>query len=258
MPWLLLVLILTVYLFADSDHRSLLSAAPITLLVLDGIYIYFRYRAEKNMEVVLGLLCFAAILAGFVVGSYANTNALAEYWRLGRGASYFNVLPDEQGAGRSDAATLGFAAGAAVDTSKTYGFVDGSAGQGTIYCVAPVSAGNAASIRVQYWAAGTNCCYPRSDFSCGASNNANAIGAVVLDKTKQRGEFYGKAIAGAEAAYGLQAGDEYLLVSWTEDPVSYRNNLLSHTRNFFMLFSVVYLVMSTMVGLAINSAALQH
>lgn len=256
-PWIILVVILVIYLNADNDHRNALWLVPAVLLLICTLYTYWRYKAGKLWEAVLGLLCFLAILAGLVIGATANANALSEYWRLGNGASYFNVLPTEPAAAKNDATTLSFSVGTKADTAQTYGFVDGHSSQGTIYCVAPVTTGSAGQ-RIQYWAAGTNCCFPRNSFSCGAVNDVEARGGIVLPKKERDNPFFKKAILGAQAAYGLLSGDDYLLVSWANSPVKYRNSLYTKTRNLFLVFGAVYLLISIMAGLAINSAMKQQ
>lgn len=252
LPWLCLVLVLTCFLLAgSSDQIAIMFFVPLVLLGLSGAFTYSRYQQGRNGEVVLGLLCIVAIILGVAVGGYAHATILAEYWRLGRGASYANVLPTELAAGKNDATTLEFTEGTRVDTVKTYGFVDGRSNSGTIYCVAPISTGDPAETRIQFWAAGTECCFPRENFDCGEVSDAEARGAVVWPKSYSEKAGFQNAIQGAEKTYNVQAGDDYLLVKWVKDPVDWRNSLWNHTMVLFWVFSGVYLLLSAMIGCAL-------
>merc|ERR1719291_375313 len=166
-------------------------------------FIHNRLRYGKTAEVALGVLCAVAVLAAMIVGLYAHFTSLRQYWRLGQGASFFNVLPTERAAGKADATSLVFTNETRVDVSKTYGFVDGNSPTGTIYCVAPVSSGLAdVEQRTQFWAAGLDCCYPRSDFHCGQAGNPDAHGALVFNSYERAAPEWDLAVNGAQTAWG--------------------------------------------------------
>jgi len=249
LPWGLLVLLLVVFGLAGANGDvAVLFVIPVILLALVGAFCYIRYRQRRNNEVILGLLCLTAVLAGICVGSYAVIKNLNEFYRLGRGASYYNVLTTETAASKIDATTLDFTSDTKVDTSRTYGYVDAHTGTAKMYCVAPVSSGNPLETRVQFFAAGLNCCGSRTDFRCGAATNIKAHGAVVLPKDQQHLAGYKSAVLGASRTYDLLAADSYILVEWKYQPVRYRDNLAQHTWVLFGIFAGVYLLLSTMVG----------
>eukprot|EP00927_Polykrikos_kofoidii_P078698 TRINITY_DN75510_c0_g1_i1.p1 TRINITY_DN75510_c0_g1~~TRINITY_DN75510_c0_g1_i1.p1 ORF type:complete len:362 (+),score=45.70 TRINITY_DN75510_c0_g1_i1:83-1087(+) len=247
-PWIILVIVLITFFFSGDHQEMAMILVPSVIIFLSAVFTYNRYYSGNAVEVVLGVLILVAVIAGVIIGGYANATAMKEYWRLGRGASYFNVFSDELAGGKSDATTLVFAPGSRVDSGRTYGFTDGHSREGTLYCVAPVSAGNSAEMRVQFWAAGVDCCYPRSNFHCGQATNEEATGAVVLSPNVRSNPNFKKAIDGAEAAYGLQAGDDYLLVDFVNDPVGHREVLRTTARNLMLIFGAVYLVISVMTG----------
>lgn len=244
-PWGCLGLIFTCFLF---DEGSSLALIPTTLLVLAGLFTYTRYTAGRHAEVVLGMLCVLAIFLGVAVGLYAQASFLNEYWRLDRGASYYNVLPSELATSKNDATMMNFVEGTRVDTGKTFGYLDGGSDSGTTYCVAPISSGISEETRIQYWAAGTDCCYSREDFHCGDSAKEGALGAVVRPRSTAQRSGYVSAIDGAMKAYGLQAGNEYLLVKWVQDPVAYRDALWKRAMMLFWGICGVYLLLSAMIG----------
>lgn len=257
-PWLCLVIILTCFLLAGSAGHNvffIVWVIPLMLLALCGAFIHNQYQKGRSEEVVLGALCFTAVMAGLIVGAYAHFTSLREFWRLGQGASYFNVLPSELAAGKSDASSLVFTNTSRVDTTKTYGLVDGHSATGSVYCVAPVSAGDmAAETRVQYWAAGIDCCFPRSDFHCGQAQNEDAHGGIVLYAEERSSPLWQQAVNGAQKAYGIQAGDNYLLIKWIVDPIRHRERLWHSAVNLFLIFGGVYLLISSIVACSIMPA----
>lgn len=251
-PWVCLVLTLTIFLFAGSQgNENAIWFLPTILFGLASVFTYQRYKAGRNAEVVLGVLCLVAIVLAVCVGVYARVTNINEYWRLGRGASYANVLPTELAGSKNDATTLEFTDSTRVDTVKTFGYLDGRSTSGTVYCVAPISSGDPSETRIQFWAAGTDCCYSRDDFHCGDATSTDSHGAVVWPKSYAHRAGFVNAIEGAEKAYNVQAGDEYILVKWVKDPIDYRNSLWNHTMMLFWVFSGVYLLLSAMIGCAL-------
>lgn len=252
LPWFCLVLVLTLFVYGGQSGalQSVVYFLAIVLLGLAVAFTYSRFKAGRNAEVVLGGLCVLGIVLGSFVGFYAQVTNMNEYWRIGRGASYANVLPTELAATHNDATTIEFSEGSRVDTVKTFGYLDGRSSASTVYCVAPIQA-DPSETRVQYWAAGTDCCFSRDDFHCGDSTSTSARGAVVWSSSYAQSKGFVNAIEGAEKAYDLQAGDEYLLVKWVEDPIDYRNNLWRHTMMLVFVLSGVYLLLSAMIGCAL-------
>mmetsp|Transcript_94489 Transcript_94489/g.273131 ORF Transcript_94489/g.273131 Transcript_94489/m.273131 type:complete len:354 (-) Transcript_94489:12-1073(-) len=252
LPAALLALVLGSFLQAGTYGGSVsVQIVPVLLVSASVWFTRHHYVRSNNPEVVLGVLCFVAILISTAVGEYAMLTSLQEYRRLSHGASYFNVLPDEAAGGKVDATTLVFANGTRVDTSRTFGFTDVLDPAAPVYCVAPVSSGNLYDKRVQYWAAGLNCCETRSNFNCFRPGSINELGATVFPRDAKFEVGFMKAVKGAQGAYGLTSGDEYLLLTWTKDPVTYGNNLWSGTAMLFGILAVVYLTISAMVGFAV-------
>jgi len=250
-PWAFLVLILLCYLLGGAHGKPIvLWVIPIVLVALAGAFIRYHYQQGNNAEVVLGILCITAVCIGLVVGVYSVVRSLREFHRLSQGASYFNVLPSEPALSKNDATTLVFTNTSEVDPSRALGFVDAHMTVATTYCVAPVSNGDEGN-RIQFWAAGINCCERRGNFQCGAATVANAHGAIVHPEALQEAEGFRLAVSAAEAAYGLTSGEQYLLLDWNKDPVGYRDGLWSNTLTLFLIFGAVYLVISVMIGCAL-------
>jgi len=252
LPSAFVVLVLVSFLQAGTiGYMWTVQIVPVLLVCLGVWLTRFHYVRSNTPEVVLGILCLIAILISSVVGEYAMLTGLREYKRLSRGASYFNVLPDEAAGGKLDAATLVFASGTRVDTSRSFGFTDVRNEEAPVYCVAPVSDGDLYDKRIQYWAAGINCCETRSNFNCFQPDSVGAEGATVFPKDAKLEEGFKRAVQGAMGSYGLTTGDEYLLLMWTKDPVAYRNRLWSGTVTLFGILAIVYLLISGMIGFAV-------
>jgi len=251
-PWLFQAIVLGCCLIGGlQGNLSVLLIPPATLLLLSGIALRHHQKQRHSGEVLIAFLCIVALLIGSAVGWFANISWLAEYHRLSQGASYFNVLPYEASAGKLDARTIVFTPDSAVITSKAFGLVDADAAIARTYCVAPVMTTSDVQTRVEYWVAGTNCCRPRSDFQCGDVANMNAHAAIVLPKDSQDDPSYAEAIKGASDAYGLQSSNNFLLLSWSQDPVGFRDRLWKDSWMLLTLFSAAYLLVSIMASIVL-------
>merc|ERR1719510_1259202 len=95
-PWALLILLLLCYLIGGAHGKTaMLWIMPIVLIGLSVLFVKHNYKQGNSSEVVLGVLCTAAILIGLIVGVYSVVKSLNEFYRLSQGASYGNVLPQE-------------------------------------------------------------------------------------------------------------------------------------------------------------------
>lgn len=254
-PWSILVLMLVAYLLGGAYGITfILWLVPIVLVVTSGTFLCLHFKAGNNAEVFLGLLCIGAVIIGLIAGVYAVSHSLQEYHRLTRGASYYNVLPMESAGAKSDATTLAFTNFTYVAVNESFGFVDAINPVPTTYCVAPVTSGLNLNSRVQYWAAGTNCCDHRGNFWCGDAKRDGAHGAIVLPKSSRTLKGFKAAIHGAETAYGLKSGDDYILLNWSLDPLGARDALWANSATFFIIFACVHFVVSVLTGCAVMPA----
>merc|ERR550537_821201 len=138
------------------------------------------------------------------------------YYAYDENRSYSNVLPTEPAEAHADAGKIKFSHTARVDTTRAMGYKAGS-----VYCVAPILDDTQLD-RVEYWAAGIDCCPSRGDFNCDDAWNPKAkSGVVILDSNAlipTKHDFYMKAAKEAEAAYQLSSAEEPLFVRWVADP----------------------------------------
>lgn len=227
------------------------------LLFLQSLlYTIQRMDRKHSAEAMVGLLCIIACVASLILGIYGFQHFLRHYWELGQGASYFNVLPTDSAGSRSDATALVFVNGTRVDVARTYGYLDVTgSNHGNVYCIAPISGGaDESEGRIQYFAAGVNCCYQRSAFDCEESSVPGARSGVVLNRAASTDESLRAAVQGALHAYSMEAAEDYVLVSWVNEPVEWRNRMWWHTVELFGVFTFVYFIFSLMLGATLSQA----
>lgn len=251
-PWfcvvaILLVTLLSCYAFFDVVWRLIV----LTIVIVAAINTY-RAVATQNGKLVVAALSLVACCVSLVLAFYAHELFLTEYYRIGRGASYFNVIPSEAAGGKSDATSLVFANGTQIDSSRTYGFADADNG-GDVYCVAPIASTNTLSDdKIEYWAAGYDCCNQRGFFDCDDASTPGVRAGIVMEHTRKSEVGFVRAVAAAEQAHDVQAAKDYLLISWVSNPRTYRDELWFHTRTVFLAFGGVYLVLSCMLGCTLH------
>jgi len=248
-PWTFHAIILVVFLF--SGARGILAPlwiVPVVLLLVAGFFTFVRCRQGRHADAVLGLLSFTAMVPALIVGIASLSKNLGEYYRIGIGSSYLNVLPSESATSKNDATMLKFAVDATVDISRAYGYIDALSGYSTRYCVAPITSRASNLTNIEYFAAGSDCCNARGGFRCGESADEEARSAVVMAMSGEATHGYQKAVAGAEKAYGLVAGDEYMLITWMRNPQAYRKLLWKRSWILYVAFGGMYLAISTLVA----------
>lgn len=254
-PWVLLALVLGCYLIAGANGQiAVLWIMPLVLTMLILAYVRTSYRRGDSDEVVLGFLALTAVVIGAAVGLFANFFMLQELHRINQGASYFNVLPSELASAHGDASSMVFVNGTRLNLAESFGFTDANSQLSTVYCVAPVTNGEPSFKHIQYWAAGIDCCGQTKPFTCGDAQNPTAQGGLRLSpfvEDSSTKKLFEQAIKGSLDKFGLVAGNEYILLSWTENPIQYRDNLWYGSWKLFSVFAGVYLIISAMVGFVI-------
>lgn len=251
-PWSFQALVLACFFVGSATGcTTVLWVAPLCLITMCGLALRHHQKHRNSGEVIVAALCLVAILFGTGVGVFGDIKWLSEYHRLSQGASYFQVLPRESAAGKMDAATIQFTRNATVDIQHGFGFTDARDPIASIYCVAPVINRNDPQTRIEYWAAGVNCCNSRGNFQCGAVVDAMAHDAVVLPAEMQNDYNFQAAIKGSSNANGYIVGNSYLLVNWTQNAAGFYANLWRSCAKMFMVFSGVYLLISVMVGVVL-------
>merc|ERR1719421_1069169 len=111
--------------------------------------------------------------------------------------------------------------------------------------------------RIQYWAAGIDCCSESGEFTCDAATNSLAQGGVVVFDNNgwfapARYPFYQKARGKAEAEHVLESVGNPLFVRWVEkDNLNYLQDYY-HNRalGYVIGLLVVFLILSAVLSFA--------
>jgi hypothetical protein len=271
MPWLMFVTLILLWTFA-YHHFYLL----VWIIVLAWGCFSFMFMALDSIKgtsgkptgswwLFLGLLCIFAIVNACVCGGYNYWMHMFHYWSFDENRGYTNVLPTEPAEGKQDAGTIVFSNTARVDTTRAVGYRSG-----TTYCVAPIM-DDAQLDRVEYWAAGTNCCEALGDFTCDDTWNPSAkSGVVILDMQPgdayiMSGEssfgvslwapalpYYHKAAKQAEAHFSLTSAKHAIFVRWVADTQVVQDEFWHAGTGFLGIVVLIYLAISIPAGLMLN------
>jgi len=209
----------------------------------------------------LGLLSLFAILFSTLCGTYNYWMHMFPYWSYDENRSYQNVLPTEPAEAHADAGKMVFSHTARVDTARAVGYKSGS-----VYCVAPILDDTQLD-RVEYWAAGVDCCPARGDFNCDDAWNPKArSGVVILDTSagdasvssgdtsvgfslfRSRRDYYIKAVREAESNFALTSADHPLFVRWVGDPQAIQDDYWRSGVGFLVATVCIYLLVSIIMG----------
>jgi hypothetical protein len=199
----------------------------------------------------LGSVCFIATLAGAILGYYCYHSFMFQYNSFEERRMYANVLASEPASTKVDAGKLVFSTDARVDISKSIGFKAGN-----FYCVAPILDEDM-DTRVEFWAAGVDCCSYRGDFSCDDAWDPKArSGAVIFEDSSElvpsERAFFEKARKEAEAAYNMASSDDSIFVRWVKDPEAVQERYWKDATGYLTFTIAVYLVISIMFGVGLH------
>lgn len=208
-------------------------------LVFIAVAVAYHFLAQQGAYTVsLSTGCFIAVCLGTFLGLYCYDTAAIFPMFYNNARKYTNVVSSEASAAIADAGKITFNAQTKVDVNKSVGY---TAEDGMVYCVAPVT-DPSKQPRIEYWAAGINCCSQAGNFNCDAAANPAAQGGVVVFDNNgwfsaSRFPFYQKARAKAEATYMLQSVGDPIYVRWVEkDDLDYLHNYYAH-RALAMVFT---------------------
>jgi len=240
LPWL--VCVLMSFLFASTYHSMPLTVWVIALTLLTVCIWHARHDAQHGVQewhTVLPLSCMAGVVVSSCLGLVAYKSFYSHYWLYRSSHSYVNVLPSEPAAGYLDAGKLVFADEARVDAKRGLGFKDRS-----VYCVAPII-DDSKPEKIQFWAAGQDCCSARGDFECDDAWDRKAHAGVVVRRAAPE---YLQAVKQAKAVYGLSSPAEPIFVQWVVDPEKVELNYWLLGNGVLIGSCLVFLVLSGVVN----------
>lgn len=250
LPWLLFLFTLILFSYAYHHAWTIVWIVDGLVLAACGVFIVLnaRDKAAGPWYLFLGLLCVFAVVWGTAAGVYNYYEHMFQYFSYDESRSYLNVLPSEPAAGHADAGKIVFSTSAKIDTTRAVGYKSG-----TVYCVAPIL-DDAQIDRVQYWAAGLDCCPMRGDFACDDSWNPKArSGVVILEPggpLASNHEMYMKAVKTAAVAYALTAAEDPILVRWVSNPQGIQDGYYSANVGFIVATVCTYLLLSIIIAAA--------
>lgn len=248
-----LLFIFNCYFFALAYQRSprvVLSVVLATFAVCTFQCSRVAKEPEEAFRFYITAACAVAVFASTPVGLFAYTSFFSEYWFCRSSHSYANVLPSESASGYVDAGMIVFAEEARIDASRGVGYKDVHN-----FCVAPILDDADDVSRVQFWAAGVDCCGPRGTFACDDAWDKQAHAGIVL--SPQRADWrpeFALAIKQAEAAFGIASAKEPVFVRWLVDPERVSLNFWRIGNGIVLAASMVFLMLSGTVTLFVNSA----
>merc|ERR1719502_2175601 len=108
-----------------------------------------------------------------------------------------------------------------------------------MYCVAPISTGDAKLPNYDFWVVGVNCCSKPHEFNCGDAGNFRANSGL-RSLNNENHPFYRLAVQQAEAAYDITATHPVFFY-WTQDPLDDIEKLLQKGIKFYLMGVFSYL-----------------
>lgn len=255
MPWLMFTMICIAFSFAYHHYTAMVWGLVITMLLASFVFMVLEMSGRMGGQwfMFLGMLGIVAVIFSTLAGLYNYHTHMFQYWSYDENRSYTNVLPSEPAAAHGDAGKMVFANTARVDTTRAVGYK-----AGTTYCVAPILDDSQLD-RVEYWAAGIDCCPSRGDFVCDDAWNPTAkSGVVILDSDSffpAKRDYYLKAVAQASSAFQMTSAEEPLLVRWVSDPQQIQDDYWRGGVGFLLAIIFIYLLVSIVLGAMLHMFA---
>jgi len=245
-PWLVFVMIFIPFCFAYHHFHLAVWGSVLAWSMLSFVFLLLEGRMGGQWYLFLGMLCGIACINATLAGLYNYHTHMFQYFSYDENRAYTNVLPSEPAGAHGDAGKITFANTARVDTTRAVGFKSGST-----YCVAPVL-DETQQDRVEFWAAGIDCCPSRGDFTCDDAWNPLAkSGVVILDSDgffpAKRDSFI-KAVKQSAAAFQLTTSETPVLVRWVLDPQVIQDQYWSSGITFLVAMIFIYLGISIVAG----------
>jgi len=258
LPWLTSALVLFLFLFAYQDLAVLVWAVIALCMGLSLLFLILGRSVNNLTFMVIGAMSLLCVVLASAIGLWLNDAFLVSYSWLDSSTELKDVDPTGGLSSHEEVGIFRFVAGTFVDNFRTLGFV----AEGEIFCVAPVSlASSSAAVNatIAYWAAGQNCCEKRSNFDCGAARESDlsTIAAVSAEQAyswNQKSElvYFRRAIAQAEAVYGVKSTNATRLLSFVKSPQEITGDLWDQALQAVLLSCMFFLIVSGTAGLLLG------
>jgi len=266
LPWIFFLTVSCSFVFVYQSSpafvwvfMALCSMTALLLMVLPQ-----RQRAmpgavsNPNWYLLLGILCLFATFLAALLGFWNFQRSMSFYWAYEGMRSYTNVLPTESALAHLDAGKITFSTSARLDVHSAIGYRDG----GNLYCVVPVveqdHLGEAHNDqgRIEYWAAGVNCCDRSGSFSCDSAGRENVHAGLVhvnpgmfsSDDTEQYRQAVQEAITDTE----MTSSPDALFVRWVDDSELAQDDYWNSAAGFLCGTCALHLMASTVIGFMLH------
>lgn len=246
LPWLMFFLLLCLFLFMYHNVKELIWVVIGLCGTLALLFTVIGTMSRHMIFLALGFLCLAAIIVGTTIGLFLDSVYLIRYWHLENGVRYKDIDPTSPAGATSDAGIVTFVNLSFVDDQRTLGFV----WDDQINCVAPVVLPTQYTPRVEYWAAGVDCCQKRTNFDCGSARESGPLRAVVAEHNA----LYAKAVTMASSVYRTESAAEAQFVEFVDDPEEHILDIWDEAVMVALMATLMHLVASIVAGLLLARA----
>jgi len=221
--------------------------SAIAFIVAVGLIIKGMPGKPPRVALKTGIALVPAVVVSTALGLFLFDQYAIFPQFYNNARQYTNVVPAQPAAAVSDAGKIVFSTESYVAVSQSISYIRED---GLKYCVAPIRDGSGIT-RLEFWAAGIECCGQAGEFWCDATRDASAhAGIVVFDNngwfTDSRYKYYEKARMKAQAQYALASVTEPIYVRWVKEAnLEYLSNDYKHKAGTWVtIFTLMWLVLS--------------
>mmetsp|Transcript_9571 Transcript_9571/g.21165 ORF Transcript_9571/g.21165 Transcript_9571/m.21165 type:complete len:304 (+) Transcript_9571:98-1009(+) len=253
-PWVTFLIVTTLFVFAYHAYAWMVFMIVVVIscyAVIRMLQDWSRTKSWRSAGILILLAAVLSTLTGiFIYDFYLRRyHALAEYRR------YDNVLPSEPADAHRDAGRLYFAEGTKADSLRSVGYKEVHT-----YCVAPIVS-EATPGRVEYWAAGVDCCNARADMWCDDIGTGTHGGTRLFEGYegifgKSMGavnhDYFLKAVDMASAEFDLQSDPNPIFVAWTRDPDALIGRYWMNAIGAWLVSLSIYILLAYALAVGLN------
>jgi len=260
LPFLSFALIVAVFITLFHAEPMLLGAAVLFCLFLATALLLPTTRRlllggeprdsrDTTPWQLIGLLIIFSVLAAVAAGGYIDQTLLIEHSAFHERRIYNNVLPQTPALSYLDAGIVKFSQDAHLEEPHALGYAAGK----NRYCVVPIVGTEAA--KVEYWAAGINCCEQRGAFRCGSPGNKAGLVYSELEVHEELLHHFSLAAREAGAAFGMQISKDPLFVRLVGNPEKEVEQIYRDAALLGAIFIGAFFMFSMAAGWVVKTVA---
>lgn len=255
LPWLFFCLVFYIMSFSlRYDHPWLCSMILATCIIVAVLIAGAAMtRVLKKLEgkekeaerpswlVFLAITLSAGLILGALFGDLNFSTHMRPYYTCKDQTHYYDIDPRATSSQElNDAGLIDFQRGAALDLSRSMGFMNYD-----IYCVAPINVrrpdGSMPPLdEYNFWAIGLDCCsLGKADFHCGEFDNPQSHTGLRLMEGSDQQAFFELAVRQAESAYTIKAPTPVFLY-WSSDATAEMNSFQNEGLKFYLIATLLH------------------